>query len=79
MAKKIVLDTDIDHASGVKVGDKYILKTHAPGFCTASDAKTGRDQHVTLLAGEYLIFNSLDKMINLTKMDGHQGFWINPK
>jgi len=72
MAKEIVLDTYV-------IGEKYNLKNHMPGFYTAVDAKANQDQCVTILAGEYTIFSISNGMINVTKIKGKEGFWINPK
>jgi len=72
MTKEIVLDPYM-------VGEKYTLKNHAPGFYTATDAKTSHNQHVTVLADEYTIFSTLNGMINITKIKESEGFWINPQ
>jgi len=72
MAKEIRLDTYM-------VGEKYTLTNHAPGFYTATDAKTSHNQHITVLADEYTIFSTSNGMINLTKRNESEGFWINPQ
>jgi len=61
------------------IGGKYTLKKNTPGFYTAADAKAGRNQRVTVSAGEYTVFNTSNGMINLTKVKGQPGSWINPK
>lgn len=62
----------------VKIGNAYTLGTHLPGFHTATDAKAGRNQQVTVLAGTYTISSLSEGMINLTKMNEQPGVWINP-
>lgn len=62
-----------------KIGDKYQLKNSTPGYYTASDAINGKDQRVTVLTGEYTIFNIAQEMLNITKTPGKAGSWINPK
>jgi hypothetical protein len=61
------------------VGGTYTLKKNTPGFYTAADAKVGRDQRVTVLAGEYIVFNISNGMLNVTKVKGKPGSWINPQ
>jgi len=60
------------------VGSKYTLKNHTPGFYTASDAQAKKNQLVTVLAGEYIVFNVSNGMVNLTKIKDRPGSWINP-
>ena len=61
------------------IGGKYDLKKNKPGYSTAADAKAGRNQRVTVLAGDYIVFNISDGMINISKTKGSPGSWINPK
>ena len=60
-------------------GEKYTFKNNAPSFFTAADAKAGRNQRETVLAGEYIVFDISDWMINISKTKGILGSWINPK
>jgi len=60
------------------IGGKYTLKNNTPGYHTSADAKIGKNQRVTVLAGEYIIFNIANGMINITKTKGQPGSWINP-
>lgn len=60
-------------------GDKFQLKNHTPGFYTAADAANGVNQRVTVLAGDYTIFNIANGMLNITKTVGMAGSWINPE
>lgn len=62
----------------IKIGEKYTLKQHTPGYYTASDAKENRNQRVTVLAGEYIIFNISDDIINISKIPEKPGSWIKP-
>ena len=73
MAKELVLDANY------VIGEKYILKNHMSGFGTVADAKESHDQQVTVLAGEYTIFSISNGMINVSKIEGKSGFWINPE
>ena len=61
------------------IGDKFTLTKNTPGYYTAADAKAGTNQRVTVLAGEFYIFNTSNGMINITKTKGKAGSWINPK
>jgi len=65
-------------ASNFNVGDKYILKNHTAGYETFTDAQAEKNQHVSVLAGEYIIYNITNGMINITKIGRKSGFWINP-
>ena len=60
------------------IGGKYTLSTNTPGFYTAADAKARKNQRVTVLAGEYIVFNLANGMVNITKTKGQPGSWINP-
>ena len=61
------------------IGQTYNLNQNTPGFYTAADAKARRHARVTVLAGEYTVFNILEEMVNLTKAKGQPGSWINPE
>ena len=76
LTKKVVKE-DVKNTD-IVIGGKYILTKSTAGFYTAADAKAGRDQRVSVLAGEYIIFNIASGMINITKTKGVPGSWINP-
>jgi len=60
------------------VGDKYTLAKNSPGYYTAANAKAKTNQVATVLAGDFFIFNIADGMVNLTKVKGQPGTWVNP-
>lgn len=62
----------------VTIGAKYTLAKNTPGYYTAADAKVGINQRVSVLAGEFYVFNISNGMINITKTKGVPGSWINP-
>ena len=64
--------------TNVTVGGKYTLAKNTPGYYTAADARAGTNQRVSMLAGEFYIFNIANGMINITKTKGVPGAWINP-
>jgi len=68
-----------DPETKLVVGGKFTLKNNSPGFFTAADAKAGKNQRVTVLAGEYIVFGISNGMINITKTKGQPGSWINPE
>lgn len=49
-----------------------------PGYYNAGDAKAGRNAVNTVQAGDYLVFNTFDGMVNVTTKAGVPGSWINP-
>jgi len=61
------------------IGEKYTLINNTAGFYTAADALENRNQRVTVLAGEYSIYNIADNMLNITKVSGKAGSWIDPR
>lgn len=71
-------DADENRNETPTVGQRYLLTRNTPGYYTAADALAGRDQRVSVLAGEYTIFNIANGMINITKTKGVPGSWINP-
>ena len=70
--------TSINTTQKLVAGGGYTLKNNMPGYYTAADAIARKNQKVTLLAGEYTIYKIANGMINLTKVKGQAGSWINP-
>lgn len=61
------------------VATKYKVLTSLVGYRTADDAKNGRNKASVVVAGDYFIFREYGGMINVTKVSGFPGSWINPK
>lgn len=59
-------------------GGKYSLAVKVPGFVTAADAKARRNSNSVVPVGEYFIFSKADGMVNITRVAGEPGWWINP-
>lgn len=62
----------------IKIGHTYTLRNNMPGYETAADAKALKNQRVTVLADQYTIYQFEDGMVNVAKMKGKPGSWINP-
>lgn len=69
----------INPRTNATIGNKYKLMKNTPGYYTAADAMNGRDPRVTVLAGDYYVFNIANEMVNITKTSEKPGSWINPK
>ena len=61
------------------VSEKYTLVVDVPVYMSAKDAVNGVNPVKTYIAGEYFVFNKSQNMINITKIEGKAGGWINPK
>lgn len=57
---------------------KYTVQQETGAFLTAADAKSGKNKKGTVKPGTYAIFNTSQGMINVTKVEGKPGSWINP-
>lgn len=57
---------------------KYTVQQETGAFVTAADAQAGLNQKGTVKQGTYSIFNTSQGMINVTKVEGTPGSWINP-
>lgn len=64
---------------GKKIGDKYELLIKTPGYYTSDDALSKRNAKVTVIPGQYFIYNIAKGMLNLTKIKGTPGSWVNLK
>jgi len=58
--------------------EKHRVLVAVPGYYTAADAKAGKNKVVTVRPGTYDVFNKAEGMINVTKVAGAPGSWINP-
>jgi hypothetical protein len=56
----------------------YKVVTTVGGYLTAADAKARKNKKTTVKPGEYFVFNTADGMVNVTKVKGVPGSWINP-
>ncbi len=66
--------------SGIVVGSTYKVKTVLTGYYTSDEAKNQVAVNRTgkVYPGTYYIFNVANGMINVTKVKGSPGSWINP-
>jgi len=58
--------------------NRHQVTRATPGFNTAADAQSGRNQRTTVQPGNYHVFNRSNGMINVTTRQGVPGSWINP-
>lgn len=56
----------------------YKLTASTAGYTNAADAQARRNQRSTLAAGDYHVFRTYNGMINITRVKGVPGAWINP-
>ncbi|MCL2560144.1 MAG: hypothetical protein FWE07_06615 [Turicibacter sp.] len=63
----------------LKKGSTYVLNKHMPGYYRLEDAKLGKNQSVSVLSGEYIVFDYKKGLINVTKVADQPGFWVNPR
>ncbi|PAD25968.1 hypothetical protein CHH62_09395 [Niallia circulans] len=59
--------------------NKYTVQQETGAFLTAADAKAGQNKKGIVKPGIYSIFNKSQGMINVTKIAGKPGSWINPQ
>lgn len=67
-------------ASSVAVGGTYTIKTQLTGYYTSMEAKNLQATNRTgkVYPGKYYVYNKANGMINVTKVKGNPGSWINP-
>lgn len=58
--------------------NRHQLIRATPGFMTADDARINRNPRTIVNPGTYYIFNRSQGMINVTRIKGKPGSWINP-
>lgn len=56
----------------------YTLARAVPGYVSAADAASRKNSNSTAPAGTYAVFNQASGMINVTRVAGQPGWWINP-
>lgn len=56
----------------------YTLNTTVKGYMNAANAKSGNSAVTTLSVGKYYIYREYNGMLNLTKVKGQPGAWVNP-
>lgn len=56
----------------------YIVKTELNGYVTADNAKKRISPKVRVKVGQYYVFKEYAGMINVTRVSGSPGSWINP-
>lgn len=56
----------------------YALGRSVPGYVSAADAAARKNSNSTAPAGTYAIFNQAQGMVNVTRVAGQPGWWINP-
>lgn len=61
----------------VEKGDYEVFKAIS-GFKTAADAKANKNKASSLTKGNYYTYKKHDGMINISKVKGAAGSWINP-
>lgn len=62
-----------------EAADKYILYNSVKTYTTADDAKNRVNSVGTYQAGDYFVFRTYKNgMINISKISGQAGAWINP-
>lgn len=59
-------------------GTSYVVNKDLPGFYTAANAAAHTDQRTTVGAGTYFVYNQAAGMINVSRVQGVPGSWINP-
>lgn len=81
-SKKVAVATRVTKTvkNGNIVGSSYKIKTVLTGYYTSEEAKnlTAVNRTGKVYPGTYYIFNLSNGMINVTKVKGSPGSWINP-
>lgn len=62
----------------VPSGEKYLLVVSVPGFLSSSQAAKHSGASSPVPAGNYAVFNKYNGMINISRVAGQPGWWINP-
>ncbi len=77
--KKLVSTKKVSPSS-LKVGGTYKVVTHLTGYYTSMEAKNLKATNRTgkVYPGTYYVFNLANGMVNVTKVKGSPGSWINP-
>jgi hypothetical protein len=56
----------------------YHLVVEVAGYLTSNGAANHIDPHGTVPAGDYVVFNEAHGMVNISRVSGQPGWWINP-
>lgn len=56
----------------------YAVTGSMPGYTTAADALARQNSNSSVPVGTYSIFNKVDGMLNISRIAGEPGWWINP-
>lgn len=59
-------------------GSNYVLNNSVKVYVDAQSAKTGVGAKATYASGTYYIYKSYNGMINISRVQGQPGAWINP-
>lgn len=59
-------------------GQTYSLTRAVQGFVTAANAASHSNSNSTVQPGNYAVFSTSNGMINITRVAGVPGWWINP-
>lgn len=72
--------SNTDSTANLKTGESYKVKVKLIGYYTAKEAKnqSATNKTATVYTGQYYIYNKSEGMLNVTKVKGVPGSWINP-
>lgn len=65
--------------AGVVLAEQYKLNNNVSAYINATDAKNAKNKKNTYKAGIYYVYKKYNGMINISKIEGKPGAWINPK
>lgn len=65
-------------ASAPSLDDMYPVIKEIPGYPTSGTAAAHTGSNSTVPAGNYHVFNRFNGMVNVTRILGQPGWWINP-
>lgn len=60
------------------LSDTYVVVKPLDGFTNASFAATHQQSNSTVAPGKYYVYRRYNSMINITRVAGQPGWWINP-
>ena len=58
--------------------DKYLVLTILAGYRSSSQAASRSGENSQVPIGSYFVFNRANSMLNITRVVGQPGWWINP-
>lgn len=70
----------VSSVTSLKIGSSYKIKTILTGYYTSNEAKNLKATNKTgkVYPGTFYVFNTSNGMINVTRVKGSPGSWINP-